>query len=422
MLLLLVLSLVACWCGHRKKAAARGKAVRFAQSSDTTGINAMKQIDFAEYPDDASNRSFHTASQGHHEVQPASKQVEPARPSRDSTSSERSAHERGGILQARPLEVAQDAFSVGADAGTSDRGQLLHKSELTRDVQVELQPTEDATIEGDELQIDRCLSYYLRHRSRASSFRGADTQDPPPLPDNSYLSRSPARDETPRKSLGFAKTGNLLRKIRRSQIRLNEEALSKAKCDRGGDCRALSAVEVDSPRRCSGITSPSEYDPSTPSILVDHQGQADVPAHWRSSYQIRPTHKSASDAGDPDVFGSSPHSAFEYADFYDRYMSPSGRSVQSIGLGYEYQGSALPWQSNSPCRSSALSPRWSAIGGVRQRSATLSLVSTSKWGANADGLLHATADEAAGSRPGSGFRRASAKQRESEEVGEVIRF
>lgn len=419
MLLLLVLSLIACWCRHRKKATAKGKAVRFAPGSDkTTEIGAVKQIDFADFPDDASNRSFHTASQGHHETQPASKQLDNTCPSRNSSSSQPLVHRRGDPSESRPLEEAQDECFVGADADKSDCVHALQDNELTRDEQVNLQRTEDATVDGDELQIDRCLSYYLRHHSRASSFRGADTQDPPPLPDHSYLSHSPAHegtpDETPRKSLGFTKTGNLLWKIRQSQNRLNEEALFKAKCGDGMDCTTLNGVETETQRRGS--------DTPSPSILVDQQGQADVPAHWRSSYQLRPSHKPVSDAGDRDVFGSSPHSAFEYADFYDRYMSPSGRSVLSTCLDYADQGSALPWQSNSPCRSSALSPRWSAIGGIRQRSATLSLVSPSRCTANADGFLHATADEEAGSPSGGGLCRASAKQRESEEVGEVIRF
>ena len=274
----------------------------------------------------------------------------------------------------------------------------------------------EITVEGDELQIDRCLSYYMKRRTGASDHDHPEALSnlPSPMPqemdDPSTLVRT--ADKSGRRSLKFVKTANLLEKIRRSQIRLNEEALSKAKSEGyrlsvAPSRRSVREIEgahfSSSPASTTGGTDATKYDVS--SSFTPPRSRAEgpkIPAHWRDSSNIRLEHSrnlSLARTGEQDEFSSSPHSAFEYADYYEGYL-PNARqtSIRLEPASEAEDGIALPWQDHSPCRSSALSPRGSTIASVRQRSGTSSQASPMAWSPGVDAEGHAHATE--GGKPG----------------------
>lgn len=256
--------------------------------------------------------------------------------------------------------------------------------------------------EGDDNQIDRCLSYYMKRRTCASVQSPPLPAVPAPLPTQHELStlQSATRDRSSRKSFKFPKTANLFEKIRRSQIRLNDEALSKAR----GEGLHISPVRDRSSRLDSKDTWPSRYDQSSSSI----------PAHWRCSTKLDRSEQ----LDDEDVLGSSPHSAFEYADYYDSYLPGPYNSamLQPSQDDFGRPGFGVPWQNDSPCRSSALSPRRSTTVSVRQRSATFSQASPC-WPPSASPAGHDSSD-----RRGHLSHVSIQSRAESMEAGEVIRF
>ncbi|KAJ1041283.1 hypothetical protein NDA10_003070 [Ustilago hordei] len=259
----------------------------------------------------------------------------------------------------------------------------------------------ERTCEGDDDQIERCLSYYMKRHTRASAKAA-------PVPDASVslheISEQNAfpqsvRNSLSRRSFKFPKTANLFEKIRRSQLRLNDEALSKA---RGEDLRISAALAHTSD---SQSTSPSRYD----------QSCSTIPAHWRSSTKLRQDEELDNEI----TLGSSPHSAFEYADYYDSYLPGPHTSIrlQRPHEDIEEDGFALPWQNNSPCRSSALSPRRSTTTvSVRQRSTSFNQGSPC-WPPS-----EISAGNDSNDRRGHLSHVSANSYRESAEAGEVIRF
>lgn len=296
----------------------------------------------------------------------------------------------------------------------------------------------EITVEGEEAQIDRCLSYYMKRvsaeapsnpRSPLTQDRDFATKLAPPLdPD-------PDPDNSGRRSMiKFTKTANLLEKVRRSQIRLNDEALAKAKME-GFRLSRFSTHRVESSKASSETFIPSEasrYDISSSSVSIQRQTevQHNITDHWRYSSKSHHEGKHVSgELGNSDVLESSPgfsepHSAFEYADYYDGYMTETNLSVRyGPTTDSPDEGFTVPWQNDSPCRSSALSPRASTTVSMRQRSATITHGSPltrpqkDSWDANskdAEAMVHRSS-----SHP---LSTVIDLQRESAMVDEVIRF
>lgn len=235
----------------------------------------------------------------------------------------------------------------------------------------------ERTMQEDDGQIDRCLSYYMKRNSRSP----ATTSPQAPCDTTEELSPSPTRKS--RRSFAFAKTANLLEKIRRSQIRLDSEALQSK----------LEGSPVPN-KPGSHDATPSKYDHSSSFVTPERQA---LPAHWRSSSR--------------DLYGSSPgHDAFEYADYYETHTATQ-------------EAFALPWMDQSPCRSSGLSPRQSPCrssalsprqSSLRQRSATFGQTDWSRDDSEDDG--------GGVRRVMSNLSSVKAKRRSEEEGGEVIRF
>ncbi|EST05848.2 hypothetical protein PSEUBRA_004894 [Kalmanozyma brasiliensis GHG001] len=336
MLLLLIIGAVVYWCGHRKKEATKSKTVRFAKGIGNTSAGPTKRPDSSDYPDDESNHSYHTASQGHQREQPpVAKHEQPPVPVHGAVQIEMPPH-HPMRRRIEPLEA--------------DQIQLRDREAATiRKPSIEIA---EKTADDDDAQIDRCLSYYLKHHRRASNHPDDDIRAS--LPSQLEMTLSPtkidAQDRGDRRSLGFPKTGSLFQKIRRSQIRLNEEALFPAKREARHSSRRVSET-VDTSLR---DTASSSYDPSTPPS-IEKVPRINVPLNWRGSSKPHQDER--------DVQGSPPHSAFEYA-----YMAGSHR-LPFVPDDAEAAWTP-PWQDHSPCRSSALSPRRSGPESVRQRSAT----------------------------------------------------
>lgn len=274
---------------------------------------------------------------------------------------------------------------------------------------------------GDDTQIDRCLSYYMKRRTVTSMHPEAPSALPSPLPPDLDHPPSPSQNSALRRSFKFAKTANLLEKIRRSQIRLNDEALSKARSEgfrfsRAPDARVVTEEPCPSSASSANSTEATKYDVSS-SFSPENLTGAKIPAHWRPHSHLQKGKTPA--IGDQDNLGSSPasepHSAFEYAEYYDTYLPgavhTSGRAALTANDAED--GYALPWSNHSPCRSSALSPRRSENASMRQRSATFSQGSPLAWPESAS----LETDDAASKSHLSGV-----SCRESAQVDEVIRF
>ena len=309
----------------------------------------------------------------------------------------------------------------------ADQVELSHRASL-RDG--------ERTCEGDDGQIDRCLSYYMKRHTRASMHPDTTLDLPSPLP-RRISAASPApetQDRVMRRSFKFPKTANLLEKIRRSQIRLNEEALAQARKEGHRISRPTSQARSSVQGAQAGILSPfsdeteasrNDVSDSFGSTAVAEPTGQNLPAHWRSSATLNRTGAACGGANDQDVLGSSPavsepHSAFEYADYYDSYLPHTSIRLQPADDGDVEDDFALPWQNHSPCRSSALSPRLSSSVSMRQRSATFSQASPLAWPRSAN--TDTTADGGALRHTQSHLSAVADPQRGSPQADEVIRF
>ncbi|KAJ9478775.1 hypothetical protein PHBOTO_002263 [Pseudozyma hubeiensis] len=192
-------------------------------------------------------------------------------------------------------------------------------------------------------------------------------RSPVPLQQNFVVPHTSA--QTTDRTVDFPKTPNLLERIRRSQIRLDEEALSKAKNE---GFRLSRMLPPDGPAEKNFGTSPAI---------------------------------------------SEPHSAFEYAEYYDSYLPGAHLSVAPQGLSAD--DPALRWQDHSPSRSSALSPRRSTTVSMRQRSATLSQASPAAWPSS---LYVDDGSKVASRHPSKRRLDLRNSHRDSAQVDEVIRF
>lgn len=249
--------------------------------------------------------------------------------------------------------------------------------------------------DSEEWQIDRCLSYYLKRHTRSSLHPGTLQEMPsPPLPQPFVAERSPTstkvQDRFSRKSLKLPKTTNLLEKIRRLQSHRDGDALPQSNKEDGCFLNSYSYAPRASFEGqhgftcsiCSPSSKSSEYDASSSYVSSAPQTPVEqaVPIS-RNSYPREHRQDVVNAANELDTLGSSPavsepHSAFEYADYYDSYLPGPHASVR-LQLTNEdgEDGLSLPWQNHSPCKTSALSPRHSTSFSLRQRSGTLSLAS-----------------------------------------------
>lgn len=252
--------------------------------------------------------------------------------------------------------------------------------------------------DGDEKEIDRCLSYYMKRSTRVSLppvelAELAEGGEPSMLEDNtSSLPPSPVVNRmSTRKSFVFPKTAGLLAKIRKSQIRLNNEALAIGShndhplpvtgfsLDHGnGSSRLMSSTMPDSGAPTRGS---EEHESTFESLSLGRAGP-DIPSHWRSSTRLRRSFAGDRDGNaaiDSSPSLSEPHPAFEYNDSYENHTPAAhGSPWLGVGLGDGYDCYSATWQDRSPCRSSALSPRRSMTSTVRQRSATFSQCAPSR--------------------------------------------
>ncbi len=249
--------------------------------------------------------------------------------------------------------------------------------------------------DGDDKEIDRCLSYYMKRSTRISlpPVELAEACEPSMLEDNTNsLPPSPVVNRmSTRKSFVFPKTAGLLAKIRKSQIRLNNEALATgshndhplpvASFDLGhanGSSRSISSTMPESDALARGS---EEHETTFESLSLGRAGP-DIPSHWRSSTRLRRSFaggRDGSNAIDSSPGRSEPHATFEYNDSYENQNPAAhGSPWLGVGLGDGYDCYSATWQDRSPCRSSALSPRRSMTSTVRQRSATFSQCAPSR--------------------------------------------
>ncbi|SPO25079.1 uncharacterized protein UTRI_02823_B [Ustilago trichophora] len=464
-LLLVLFTVIACKCSNRKKTAAKEypdatskDGIKNGMSSVRTADLMMKHTDYA-YP--SSSVGSHVRTQGYPHLQSnhskagsGEDHVSLAIPQERSTGFQLTRGDLRGLDSiAQPIEYGSQQNTLELNQpGVQHGGESENDHLPVHSYRASLGDGEK-TFEGDDGQIDRCLSYYMKRHTRASvhpdvlpGLRSPLPRDsipdlPSPLPRHLHMAGgSPttpeAQDRPDRRSFKFPKTTNLLERIRRSQIRLNNEALSKARKE--GYCvsgpvshKARTSVQEASSFNSSPIsvgTDASKYDASSSYVSMTRGDPASrkIPAHWRSSSKVQRQLAEASGAADPDVLGTSPavsepHSAFEYADYYDSYLPGPHTSLrlpltsEDVGDGF-----AVPWQDHSPCRSSALSPRQSTNMSMRQRSATFGLASPSAW--PSDATAETSADAAQLRRSKSHLSTVPDIHRESAEVDEVIRF
>ncbi|TKY86094.1 hypothetical protein EX895_004919 [Sporisorium graminicola] len=439
-LLLALVSLVVIKRGHRKKAAKRTKqggarhaTVQNPWTSRSDLMGSLTDIQYLSFKTDhwpylQRDRSRTAPVQDHVKVslpsQPAKSDIREQRPAAITIVADHSG------VELAPLSAAP------AEALTDHDHNLLPKPR-TREA--------ETTVEGDDTQIDRCLSYYMKRRTCASMQPETMSALPSPLPQALDNPPSPTRAPTSAARISFtkfAKTANLLEKIRRSQIRLNDEALSKARSEgfrisRAPSHKIMTGREVDepcpSPASFASRTEATKDDASS-SFSPERQTGTKIPAHQRPHSKLLYQHGETPSAGggDQDALGSSPaiseepHSAFEYAEYYDSCLpaatSPARTPArQALTANDAEDAIVMPWGANhSPCRSSALSPRRSENMSIRQRSATFSQASPLAWPASLS--VETDGDAAVAGRGGMGSLSNVSMQRESAQVDEVIRF
>lgn len=464
-LLLVLLTVIACKCSNRKKTTAKENPGATSRNEIQNGMSSVRMADLmtkhTDYAYRSSSVKSHVRTQGypylqsnHSKAGSEEEHVSLAILQQQSTGFPLT---RGNIRgldsivqpidyesQQHTLELNQPEVQHGGESENDHLSMHSHRASLGDG---------EKTFEGDDGQIDRCLSYYVKRHTQASiqpdvlpCLRSPLPRDsipdlPSPLPRHLYMAgESPtlpeAQDRPVRRSFKFPKTANLLERIRRSQIRLNDEALCKAKKEgyrvsRPVSHKARTSVQEAPCFNSSPIsvgTDASKYDASSSYVSMTRGDPASrkIPAHWRSSSRVQRYVAEASGAADADVLGTSPavsepHSAFEYADYYDSYL-PGPHTCLRLPLTSEDVGDgfAVPWQDHSPCRSSALSPRQSTNMSMRQRSATFSLASPLAWPPSA--TAETSADAAQLRRSKSHLSTVPDIHRESAEVDEVIRF
>ncbi|SJX66092.1 uncharacterized protein SRS1_13534 [Sporisorium reilianum f. sp. reilianum] len=431
-LLLALVSLVAYKCSRRKKPAARSKQPSrqpTMQSPWTSRTDLMGSLTDIQYPsykaDDHRQQQWPYLQRDRSRTASAQEHVQVSLPS----------HPVQGDGFGDTCEKRPEPITVMSEQSGVEMAQLSavpHEPFNHHDpnlLQGSTMREAETTVEGDEAQIDRCLSYYMKRHTRASMQAEPISALPSPMPRELDFPPSPTQNSAARRSFKFAKTANLLEKIRRSQIRLNDEALSKAK-NEGFRISTLPqrVATLEEERRSSASstnsTEATKYDASS-SFSPEKQG-AKIPAHWRPHSKLHYQNGQQQSAGaGQDVLGSSPavsepHSAFEYAEYYESYLPAAAPTPAQLALTANdaEDGFAVPWGNHSPCRSSALSPRRSENASIRQRSATFNQVSPLHWPASAS----VETDSDAGGRGGKGHLSTVSMHRESAQVDEVIRF
>ncbi|SNX83517.1 uncharacterized protein MEPE_02224 [Melanopsichium pennsylvanicum] len=441
--LFLVLLMVSAYkCSNRKTAVRKGNAATFSRDATYPATTSTRKIKTMQ---EEANVAFPMCDQSSQAVHQRTSTDFP----RDCLQSSQKKQQAGSAMLQRsptvvpinpinPINLRSHEF-IGIPMDQDARGQNLgpnrssysHGGEDMNTDPPELDQSlshqdEEKTDEGgDDCEIDRCLSYYMKRRTRFSEPSGLIQDLPSPLAQhlNNLTTEFEMKDRASRSSLKFAKTSKLLEKIRRSQIRLNNEALLNARREGYRASKSIhSADRTDVPESQSYTSSPisvatetSRCDNSEAFTSVKTQGKAGkkIPAHWRSSSKLHRYRDEFGSHNEQAMSDSSPgvsesHSAFEYADYYDSYLPGPHTSV------------SLQVQDGFACRSWALSPRRSENRSARQRSATFSQGSSPAWPQSAN--LDVAGDLAAMRRTRSHLSSASDIQRQSAEFDDVIRF